>query len=146
MDKIIVFGLKYILKWLEKFRQVFGSFHFHNFVFSYFGHFRCVIFFKFFPFYISVLPIALLSKKVNKHDYVIFWYFRNFSFVSQNKKLKMEWKAHYYLDCDNPSDLRITWCSSKSARNQPIFYLKFGPSEKGTKFEKIFSLKFDATE
>ena len=24
--------------------------------------------------------------------------------------------------------------------------LKFGPSEKGTKFEKIFHLKFDATE
>ena len=27
-----------------------------------------------------------------------------------------------------------------------IFQLKFGPSEKGTKFEKNFHLKFDATE
>ena len=24
--------------------------------------------------------------------------------------------------------------------------IKFGPSEKGTKFEKIFHIKFDATE
>ena len=43
---------------------MFGSFHFRNFVFSYFGNFSCVIFFKF----VSVLNfclahLALLSKK-----------------------------------------------------------------------------------
>ena len=68
---------------------MFGSFHFRNFVFSYFGHFSCVIFFKF----VSVLNfclahLALFSKKVNKHDYVIFSYFRNFG--EQNEKQKME--------------------------------------------------------
>ena len=65
---------------------MFGSFHFRNFGFLYFGHFSCVIFFKF----VSVLNyclayLALLSKKkVNKHDYVIFSYFRNF--IDQNEK------------------------------------------------------------
>ena len=47
---------------------LFGSFHFLNFVFSYFGHFSCVIFIKF----VSVLNfclahLALLSKK-SKHN------------------------------------------------------------------------------
>jgi hypothetical protein len=66
---------------------MFGSFHFCSFVFSYFGHFSCVIFFKF----VSVLNfslahLALLSKKVNKHDYVIFWYFHNFVDQKKNEK------------------------------------------------------------
>ena len=39
----------------------------------------------------------------------------------------------------------------KTVRNHYFYmkkkgYLKFGLSEKGTKFEKIFHLKFDATE
>ena len=72
--------------WNIEYYFMFGSFHFRNFVFSYFGHFSCVIFLKF----VSVLNfclahLALLSKKVSKHDYVIFCYFRNF--VDQNKKL-----------------------------------------------------------
>ena len=73
---------------------MFGSFHFCNFVFLYFGQFSCVIFLEF----VSILNfclayLALFSKKVNKHDYVlIFLYFRNFH--NQIKKWKMELKAH----------------------------------------------------
>ena len=43
---------------------MFGSFHFRNFVFSYFGHFSCVIFFKFVSVLIFCLDhLDLLSKK-----------------------------------------------------------------------------------
>ena len=46
-----------------------------------------------FPFWISVSLILPCSvQKVNKHDYVIFLNFCNFAV--QNKKQKMEWKAH----------------------------------------------------
>ena len=47
------------------------------FVFWYFGHFSCVIFFPFFP------RLAMLN--VNK-DYVIFLYFRNFINKSDQKR------------------------------------------------------------
>ena len=52
-----------------------GSFHFGIFVFSHFGHFNCVIFFRFFP---SCL------ENVNK-DYVKFSYFYNFIDKSDQK-------------------------------------------------------------
>ena len=44
----------------------FGSFHFRNFVFSYFGHFSCAIFFKF----VSVLPILPCSVKKSKQTWL----------------------------------------------------------------------------
>ena len=68
---------------------MFGTFHFRNFIFLYFGQFSCLIFFKFVSF-LNFLPCS--EKKVNKQDYVIFSYFRNF--VNQNEKRKMEGKAH----------------------------------------------------
>ena len=69
-------------------KNMFGSFHFRNFLFPHFGHFSRVIIFKF----VSVLNfclahLALLSKNVNKHDYVIFLY--NCTIVDQNEKQKM---------------------------------------------------------
>ena len=37
-------------------------------------------------------------------------------------------------------------CNSPYWQRRQVRHLKFGPSEKGTKFEKIFHFKFDATE
>ena len=76
--------------YFDNFKHVcLAHFIFVTLFFRIFGHISCVIFFKF----VSVLNfclahLALLSKKVNKHDYVIFSYFRNF--VDQNEKQKME--------------------------------------------------------
>ena len=93
-------------------------FSFQYFVFLYFGHFTCVIFFRFvLDLNFCLTHIALLSKKVNKH-HIMFWYFCNF--VDQNEKQKMEWKAHLeHFPIHNPwflcqSDLtNFNCCISK---------------------------------
>lgn len=58
---------------------MFASFHFGIFVFSYFGHFSCMIFF---PVFFRLAHLAL--QNVNK-DYIIFSYFHNLGAKSDQK-------------------------------------------------------------
>ena len=89
---------------------MFGSFHFCNFVFLCFGHFSCVSFFKFvFVLNFCLAHLALLSKKVNKYDYVIFSYIHNF--VKQNEK----WNEK--LINENLVTLLMTLCPPRVLQN-----------------------------
>ena len=64
---------------------------FSPFGFWYFDHFSCVIFF---PVFFRLAHLAL--QNVNK-DYIIFWYFRNFVAIS-NQKPKMGWTKHWRVN------------------------------------------------